>query len=303
MVGGMDFKHVGYFIDTANFRSMVKAAKQNGISQPAVSYAVQSLEESLGASLFRRGEQGLRLTPFGEEFYRNATEFNKGVLRGVNHVRSISREENKQLRVGNSVDCASHALSQSLSIAVKKEIGDVTPVDLTSRQCISELKLLSIDLAVVSRRLNPDDYEILESDAVTDNQAFVFLPEHHPLARNAGEISIEELSKLPLVTLNQDVCPGHLDDLEQNFKAHSLPFRIAQVASNERTVASYAHAGIGAGIVVGGFVKLQFAGLRRMSVPELVVNVPRRIEIVWRRNANSRTLTDFRQLLIKQLRP
>ncbi|MBP2405823.1 LysR family transcriptional regulator [Streptomyces syringium] len=53
------------FISTAEIGRMDRAAKMLGYSQPAVSYQIRCLEQTLGAKLFVRGSAGARLTPEG----------------------------------------------------------------------------------------------------------------------------------------------------------------------------------------------------------------------------------------------
>ena len=119
--------------------------------------------------------------------------------------------------------------------------------DEGATKAMAQLKMGAVDLAIVSRYPDPDDYESLESELVTSSTLSVYLPRHHELSRQAGgRISIEDLSKVPLVTLDQKTFPGHIDDLEQNFMRKQVPLRIAQLASNERTLINYARAGIGA---------------------------------------------------------
>lgn len=57
------------FCDLAGMRSISKAAKANGMSQPTASRHVQQLEERLGGDLIDRSKRPLQLTPLGQSYY------------------------------------------------------------------------------------------------------------------------------------------------------------------------------------------------------------------------------------------
>lgn len=59
---------IEYFVCAAAEGSLSAAANRLGVTVPAVSKLVASLERSLGARLFERSARGLALTPAGEEY-------------------------------------------------------------------------------------------------------------------------------------------------------------------------------------------------------------------------------------------
>lgn len=80
----MEFKHIEYFIETANHKSISKAAEALFISQQALSRCIKNLEAELNCKLFERTVKGSVLTEDGKliydkflpitEQYRNAEE-------------------------------------------------------------------------------------------------------------------------------------------------------------------------------------------------------------------------------------
>lgn len=61
-------------IAVADYGSFSEAALQLQLSQSAVSYAITTLEEELGISLFSRGRYGAHLTPVGEQIVDRARQ-------------------------------------------------------------------------------------------------------------------------------------------------------------------------------------------------------------------------------------
>lgn len=65
----MHLRNVEIFCDTVVHRSFSKAAEARGISQPAVSQAIQQLEDRLGLTLIDRSKRPLELTSAGRVYY------------------------------------------------------------------------------------------------------------------------------------------------------------------------------------------------------------------------------------------
>ena len=70
----MNFKHLKYFVATAETGQVSRAAKLLSISQSSVTGSVRELEALLGATLFNRRAQGMELTKAGREFLQDARD-------------------------------------------------------------------------------------------------------------------------------------------------------------------------------------------------------------------------------------
>ena len=73
------------FVAVANFLNFSRAAEQLRITQPAVSYQVNTLEDELGAKLFERTSKAVRLTQAGYLFWQYANDILK--LTGMSKAR------------------------------------------------------------------------------------------------------------------------------------------------------------------------------------------------------------------------
>ncbi|HEY8449205.1 MAG TPA: selenium metabolism-associated LysR family transcriptional regulator [Bacillota bacterium] len=70
----MHFDRLLMFKRVVETRSFSAAAKELGVSQPAVSQAIKALESELGATLIERSPRSVHPTPAGFELYAAATE-------------------------------------------------------------------------------------------------------------------------------------------------------------------------------------------------------------------------------------
>ena len=95
-------KALEIFIATADCGSFSKAAERLYITHTAVIKQLNNLESRIGVRLLDRSNQGVKLTPAGEIFYKEAAELTRLSREAVKRVRATGRPERKALRVGTS---------------------------------------------------------------------------------------------------------------------------------------------------------------------------------------------------------
>jgi LysR family hydrogen peroxide-inducible transcriptional activator len=83
----MTFTELRYLVAVANERSFGRAAQKCFVSQPALSVAIQKLEDELGTRLFERGKTEVTVTPVGERIVEQAQK----VLEEMARVRDIAQ--------------------------------------------------------------------------------------------------------------------------------------------------------------------------------------------------------------------
>ncbi len=83
----MTLNELRYVVALAHERSFGRAAARCFVSQPALSVAIQKLEEELGAPLFERGKSEVTTTLVGERVVEQAQR----VLEGVARIRDIAK--------------------------------------------------------------------------------------------------------------------------------------------------------------------------------------------------------------------
>ena len=89
----MTLTELRYIVAVAQERNFRRAAEKSFISQPALSLAIQKLEEDLGAKIFERGKNKVTITPVGAEIVEQAHR----ALEEVGRIREIARQGKDQL--------------------------------------------------------------------------------------------------------------------------------------------------------------------------------------------------------------
>ena len=82
--------------------SMAQAAVNLAITQPAVSYAIQEMEQALGVPLLERSSQGVTPTVYGEVLIERSEVIFNEIQQGINEIGSLADPTVGELRIGTT---------------------------------------------------------------------------------------------------------------------------------------------------------------------------------------------------------
>jgi LysR family hydrogen peroxide-inducible transcriptional activator len=89
----MTLNELRFIVAVAQERNFRRAAEKSFISQPALSLAIQKLEEELGLKIFERGKNDISITPVGLSIVEQAQR----VLEEAERIREIALQGKSQL--------------------------------------------------------------------------------------------------------------------------------------------------------------------------------------------------------------
>lgn len=89
----MNIQHLYYFKSLAKFEHYGNAAKENLTSASSLSYAISTLEEELGTSLFIKSGRNIRLTWSGKIFLEYANNIISTYENCIQEINSISNDQ------------------------------------------------------------------------------------------------------------------------------------------------------------------------------------------------------------------
>lgn len=95
----MNFQQLQYFVTICETKSFRKAAEQLYVAQPALSYGISSLENTLNAQLLIRGRGKVSLTPAGEAFLEEAKIILEHINLAYQKVQNVTRPADNPLRI------------------------------------------------------------------------------------------------------------------------------------------------------------------------------------------------------------
>ena len=148
----MNISYLKYAVEIANTKSISKAAQNLYMGQPNLSRAIKNLEESLGIVIFKRSSKGIRITPEGEEFLKDARK----IMKQVEDLENKYSGDN--LSVQKLSVCVPRAgyMSEAISEFAKKinmnEAADIYYRESNSMRVINEVVIENSNLGIIRYR-------------------------------------------------------------------------------------------------------------------------------------------------------
>lgn len=211
----LKLRQLTYFVAVAEELNFRRAAERLFISQPPLSRQIKMLEDALGARLFERDRQSVRLTDVGHDFLADA--------RALLH-------ESQQVMGRFTPKPAGAKLILTLGITTVIDVGRLAGIagelekicpgvrvmvkPQISAQSIRELRQGKIDVAVIGL---PSRAEGLEIEHLGDDHLVACMASSHPLARKR-RVSIRDLQSDQLFWFDRKLNPAYYDHCQQVFK-------------------------------------------------------------------------------------
>ena len=136
----MDHIQLKNFVLLAQTLNFSAVAKQEFISQPALTKQINRLEDELGVRLFHRTKHGVCLTYAGEAFYRHAVAILDEVEKAVHHMESIRQGHTGSLRIS-----AIYSLDDEVTRHLERFTGRYPKVDVSITSGTGSQQILSIN--------------------------------------------------------------------------------------------------------------------------------------------------------------
>lgn len=231
-----------YFTTVARHRTISEAAQALGVSQPAVSLAVQRIEDLAGRPLLLRAPgMGVKLTPFGRSVLAGC----KAVLRESGNLDALIRP-GRHLRGELAVDCfedlAPFCLAPIVAALRRREPElRIVPAEFDIARLMERVRLGVSDIAIGYEVAVPGGLHVVPLHALT---AYALLPEDDPLAEEDG-ISLAQLAGRPFILSSHPESAEHFLGL---FRFLGLPAPDYQVIRTFELQRSMIANGLGCGL-------------------------------------------------------
>ncbi|MFZ3035421.1 MAG: LysR family transcriptional regulator [Parvibaculum sp.] len=199
----MNLRQIRYFIAVAETESVSGAAQELGISQSAITSAVQSLEYEMSASLFVRHAKGMRLTHEGHQLLLHARRIVAAVSDAQRAVSARPEGMTGDLNIGVTQMVSGYYLADLLAryrrVFPKVDI-HVVEDERTYLEHLLVNGELDVGLLLVS---NLQDRQALESEVLIRSPWRVWLPAGHPLT-SLHVLTLNDLADEPMIMLAVD---------------------------------------------------------------------------------------------------
>ncbi|WP_030017462.1 LysR family transcriptional regulator [Streptomyces monomycini] len=275
----------------ARLGSLGRAARERGISQPAASSRLRSMEQQLGVALVERSPRGSRLTDAGAlvtDWARQVVEAAEAFDAGAQALRG---RRDSRLRVAASMTIAEYLLPGWL-IALRTQRPDTAVSLLAGNSAAVAERLLAgeADLGFVEGLDVPAG---LDGAVIGHDRLVVVAAPAHPWARRRTELTAAELAATPLILRERG--SGTRQVLDAALAGHGgLAAPLLELASTTAVKAA-AVSGAGPSVLSELAVGEELAARRLVEVPVLGTRFSRDLRAVW--PAGQRPAGPARQLL------
>ncbi len=223
-------------------QTTVGAAEDLGISQPAVSNGIKSLERQLGFTLFERAGRQLKPTEDARLFHAEVEPLFE-VLRNIEtEARALRASTSGRLRLSTTPPLG-HAALPAILAGFLKDRPNAT-VQYAVRRADTVLQNVQMGISDIGFILGLRSHVELDIIPLAEGDLVCVLPQNHPLAEKP-EIYPEDLAGHELIGLET-----HLGMVVRNaFDARGIPFLAKVEVRYCHTACTLSGAGIGASIV------------------------------------------------------
>ena len=253
----MDTKQLAAFCAVVERRSFSQAAEQLGVTQPAVSLQIRSLEQRLGRQLLDRSGRRVEPTEAGQLFYRGAQRLlalEEQLLQELGE--EAEGELTGRLEIGASTGPGSTLVPVVLAEFQRLHPGVQVALTVSDTQAVVEqVARRELELGVVGavRRQRGVTFEPFFRDEVV-----LVVPKGH---RRAGKtMTLAELKREPLVLMQEGAGVRHV--IEDELREHGIRLRDLNVSLElglQESARAAALAGFGATFISRAAVEGELA--------------------------------------------
>lgn len=179
---------------------MTRAARELGLSQPALSAMLKKLEAELGAELFHRSGRGLELSEAGKVFLVHCNEALRAADAGIDAVREVAGLERGSIRIGGGATATSYLLPSVVRTA-RKRFPEVRFFvrEAGSTQVARAVLEGELDFGIVTLPISLPEADRLVRIPLTDDELRLIAPPRSEIGGAGGTFRFRDLSGVSIV--------------------------------------------------------------------------------------------------------
>src|SRR6516162_937642 len=288
----MELYSLQVFLTVATEKSFSRAAEKLLRTQPAVSLAVQRLEQELGEKLIDRSGKELVLTDAGRTVVEFARRFQSLQHEMDNSIAELRDNSAGRLTIGANESTTLYLLKHieryrelypKVKVQIRRSLSSKIPGELLDGNL--ELGIISYD---------PGDERLKSKVIYIDALAFVVSPKHRLAHRKT--VSISDLGDESFIAHN--VVSPYRDVVLREFQSHKVPLRMDVEMPTIETIRRLVQHDIGVAFLPRMCVEqeIEQGVLCEIRVKEL--HMERKIRLIWpTRRALSHAAKAFLEIL------
>lgn len=255
------------YIRVVETQNLSRTADQFGISQPAVTKQIQSLEDIFGVLLLERSGRKLKPTEAGETLYQYSREIIRAVEKTERAMEEVSESRKGSLYLGASTIPGQYILPYLIKIYKDKFPSISISMDIADTEKIfNKVAERELDLGIVGGWINNRK---VEGHKWLEDELVVIVPENHKLARSQ-QVKLDSL--LNERWISREKGSGTRKAVEELLLAHNHreELNIYMEAGSTEAVLAMVESGMGISIVSRWAIKrIEHRKMKALKLDEL----------------------------------
>ncbi len=230
-------QRIDTLISVCETKNFTKSADELGLTQPAVSQQIKSIETELDIKIFIRQNKNLQLTPEGAIVLKYAKRI-RSLYSAIKPAIEDEKRNIKGLTIGVTPTAENNIISEVLA-KYAKEKGNIhiKIISDTIKNLYDKLKTYEIDLAILEGKINDSNFNSI----LLDTDYLVLAIRNNPLAKKAI-ISLEELKNENLILRlpgsgTRNLFEANLKSRNESLSSFNIILEIDNVATIKDLVA------------------------------------------------------------------
>jgi len=226
----METEHIGYIRCVAEHGNISAAARELGITQPALTKIVSRVEDVIGARLFERGTRGVRLTPLGSLFLERMSAVDQQMANLATEIKASQRGVSGTIRVGVGQFWLGRIVPRAIGRMAQEHPSIQVKIHTDARQeLFAKLRKGQIDY--ILGRITDDLPREFYGEMLAEVRLFLVMREGHPALAGGGAITPDTLDRY------QWILPPPADPtIDAAFTEHGLDPPVPAVEAISRDV-------------------------------------------------------------------
>jgi DNA-binding transcriptional LysR family regulator len=271
----MDLHSLQVFHAVATEKSFSRAAEKLLRTQPAVSLALQRLEQELGEKLIDRSGKDLLLTDAGRTVLDYARRFQSLQHEMENSIAELRDNSAGKLTIGANESTTLYLLKYiekyrelypKVKVQVRRSLSSMLPNELLDG---------NLELGVIS--YDPGDERIKSKVIFTDALAFVVSPKHR--LANRKTVPLTELGTENFIAHN--VLSPYRAVVLREFQAHKVPLRMDVEMPTIETIRKLVQSNLGVAFLPRMCVEQEIEQKTLCEVRVKEMHVERKIRLIY----------------------
>lgn len=268
-MAGMTLDQLRIFLAVAAHLHFTRAAEELYITQPAVSAAIQSLEEEYGLKLFHRIGRHIEIAEPGKILQTEAQKILDQVALTERSLRELNDLQRGELNLGSSLTIGNYWLPEKITKFQHKYPRIAINCTLANAETIcAGTATGKFDLGLVEGEVKPSLKNFLEEEIVGGDRLLIVVGQYHPWYDNP-EVTLSDLSKTGWIM--REAGSGTQQQFEQALQTwgiHPLQLDVISILNSGEMVKAVVENGIGAAAISELMVRkeLQLGTLRSIQV-------------------------------------